>query len=208
VDTYNRAVNAKARATQQENAGNLSPSAAAAIRAKADRKLNDHHGRMADHHLALHAHHLALAEHHESKGDEKAAQLHTGIAGHHLKMAESHHAMHEHHKALADAEGEGSAVDERQDEAGAKAAGISRKQYEDSEADRRADEKREGKGHPAMIMGAATQLHRAGHISKTHHDKIHREAKKSMRTRPFGSLSGAGHYMGDVDETNSAGTNA
>lgn len=33
------AANAKARATQQENAGNLTPSQAAAIRAKANKKL-------------------------------------------------------------------------------------------------------------------------------------------------------------------------
>lgn len=39
------AVNAKARATQQENKGNLSPAAAARIRAKANRVLDkDHDG--------------------------------------------------------------------------------------------------------------------------------------------------------------------
>ena len=39
VDTKSRAANAKARATQQVNAGLLSPAAAAKIKAKANRKL-------------------------------------------------------------------------------------------------------------------------------------------------------------------------
>jgi len=39
VNDASHAANAKARATQQEKAGNLSPAAAASIKAKANRKL-------------------------------------------------------------------------------------------------------------------------------------------------------------------------
>jgi hypothetical protein len=42
IPDASHAANAKARATQQEKAGNLSPSAAAAIKAKANKKL-DHY---------------------------------------------------------------------------------------------------------------------------------------------------------------------
>lgn len=40
IDTRARAANAKARATQEENKGNLSPAGAARIKAKANKVLN------------------------------------------------------------------------------------------------------------------------------------------------------------------------
>lgn len=191
------AANAKARATQQENAGRLSPSEANHIRAMADRKLNDFYGGMADHNLALHAHHAALSNHFKEAGNPEAAGLHHGIAEHHLKMAEKAHDLHEHFKEAADIEGAPRSPGET-DAAEAKGA-----------AELKSAEKSESApagGHPVMLMGAAKQLHKAGHITTEHHERIKRSVVAKPKSRPFGSLAGAGHYIGDVDAGNSGGT--
>jgi len=153
--------------------------------------INKHHAQMADHHLALHEYHTAFSEHFGSKGDKTAADLHTGMAGHHIQMAESHHDAGE---AMAAAGGTPELPAEQRSDA---RAGVK----EGAPAEERADRKG---GHDTLAVGAATQLHNKGYISTKHRDTIHKKA----RSRPFGSMSGAGHEMGTVDETNSAGTNS
>lgn len=190
--------NALARVSEQENKGAISGSAAAEVRAKAHRKLNDFHGSMADHHLALHAHHLALSEHQEGQGDATSAALNTGIAGHHLKMAEQHNTAHEHFKELADAEGAPSSAAAASP---AVAAVATPKSLDPAQSPGKSTK-------PAMLMGSAKQLHKAGLITDAHHDRIKKSVSAKPKSKPFGSLAGAGHYMGDVDAANSAGTNS
>jgi hypothetical protein len=202
IPDRSHAIDAKGRATQQENAGNLSPGEAATVRRKADSVLGQHHEKMADHHLALHANHSGLSDHHAAAGDREGAKLHHSIAHHHMKVAEQHDAMRDFHES-----------------------GTNPKSHTEREEDRRA--KQDQKDDPpvltsmgtmakpagpaaGLIKGAATQLHAAGHITTEHKDRIHKSpvGPKPPRAKPFGSLAGAGHYIGDVPSSNSPGTNS
>lgn len=145
------------------------------------------HEGMRDAHLGLHGQHLALAE---MAGEHEGARAYHAIAGHHLKLAEHHHSLAEALKGSGAASGANQRAEaEMGKPLPAKAAG----------------------GDP-LAAGAATQLHRKGHIDRATHDRIHaavgRGAPIGAKKKPFGSLAGAGHYMGDIDTDNSAGTNA
>lgn len=189
VQDRSHAVDAKGRATQQENAGNLSPAEADKIRARADAVLNGHEGAR-DEHLNLHGAHSALSDHHAKAGDKHGAKLHHTIAGHHLKLAEHHHNIAEAFRG-----GEPEAAEQTMQPA-------ARPQQRTADSPSR-PAATAGTDH--MAIGAATQLHKKGHIDTATRDRIH---KSAGARRPFGSLAGAGHYMGDVDEANSPGTNA
>lgn len=150
-----------------------------------------HHEGMRDAHAGLHANHYALAELHEKEGAKGLAKLHSSIAGHHLELAEHHHSMSE---ALGGGAGEAGEASE-----GPEAT-------KPTPAAKNAPAAKSGPaGGDALAKGAATQLLKKGHIDQKTHDRIHKKASKG---RPFGSLSGAGHYMGDVDADNSGGTNS
>lgn len=181
-------------------AKNLTPAERAHIRAEA-------HAKLADHHLAMHAHHAALAAHHHEKGEADPAKLHNGLAHHHMGAAEAHHNIGESY--------EGSAADEAQDRAGAAKAGMSLGAYEGSAQDRREDaagQRKASAGADPLAVGAAHQLHRKGHLDDKTHSRIVKSAggqpTAKPKRKPFGSLSGSGHYMGDVDTADSAGTNS
>lgn len=144
---------------------------------------------LADRHLAMQTHHLALAEHHDTQGNTEMAGLHRGMAVHSLHIAKGFGDLAASLGAqpAAPAEAAGASLAAPRATATPASPMSTAKQPMPSGTDR-------------MAIGAATQLLKKGHITKRHHARIVKKA--------FGSLSGAGHYAGDVDQSDSLGTNA